>query len=48
MDILLLFILAALVITLATFLSGLFPYPYGWIALAAFLIARLSYLSRKR
>ena len=48
MDLPLLVIIILLGITLAAFVSGLIPYPIGWIVLSAFLIARLLQLSRRR
>jgi hypothetical protein len=35
-----------LALTLTAFLTGLTSYPYGWVALTAFFIIRLLYLTK--
>lgn len=47
MDLPLLIIGLLLAATLAAFLGGAIPYPYGWIVLAALLVARLLSLQRR-
>ena len=48
MDLPLLVIILLLGTTLTAFISGVIPYPIGWIVLSAFLIARLLQLSGRR
>lgn len=38
---------ALLATSVALFLAGVTPYPYGWIALSVMVALRLSHLSRK-
>ena len=44
MDRTLLLLIAMLLATLGAFLAGVFPYPFGFIILVVFIVARILYL----
>jgi hypothetical protein len=46
LDPLLIIILLLLISSLGLFFGGVFPYPYGFLVLTAFLIARLLFLQQ--
>lgn len=43
-DRILLLLVAVLLASLAAFLAGVFPYPFGFIILTVFIVARILYL----
>ena len=48
MDPLLLLLCALLFISLTAFFAGWIPYPFGWMVLSIFLLARLLHLSQNK
>ena len=48
MDIILLLLAIALLVTLGAFFMGWTPYPFGWILLSIFMTARIIYLANRR
>lgn len=48
MDLPLLLLLILLIASLYAFFGGWIPYPFGWMVLTVFLLARLLYLSHRK
>ena len=48
MDSVLVLLIALLAATLLAFLLGWFPYPFGWLVITLFLIARILHLRQSR
>ncbi len=41
-------LIVSLIATLIAFFAGVFPYPYGWFVLTAFLVFRLTAYNPRR
>ncbi len=48
MDSVLVFLIALLAATLLAFMLGWIPYPFGWLVITLFLIARILHLRQSR